>query len=185
MNAIFDKMFNNANKIGVKKTESSDRTPTRCTKTRILDQNQVFAAFEASQLGDEEEENKINKKSGKEHNDDNKNDRNSNISSNENNHNSNESDNDINYFENHYDILSTSSAYQDPNGLQRLFIPTNNHLKNSNSSFISLNPSVHKTDGDQISSFKKINKNGIEILEKNIGPGKSFCEKVLTRGAYV
>ena len=184
MNAIFDKMFNNANKIGVKKTESSDRTPARCTKTRILDQNQVFAAFEASQLGDEEEENKINKKSGKEHNDDNKNDRNSNIS-NENNHNSNESDNDINYFENHYDILSTSSAYQDPNGLQRLFIPTNNHLKNSNSSFISLNPSVHKTDGDQISSFKKINKNGIEILEKNIGPGKSFCEKVLTRGAYV
>ena len=148
---------------------------THKAKSKILDQNQVSAAFEASNheddmeeyLREKEIEREREKKGGKGE------------------HRKSENDNDCGNKNKRNECLSTSSAYQDPNASQKLFLPTNDHTKNTTSTFISLNPSVQRTDGDQISSFKKINRNGIEILEKIVGPGKCFCEKVLAKGTCV
>ena len=137
-----------------------------------MDQNQVSAAFEASNneddteeyLKEKEAEREREKKGGK------------------GGRRKSENENEIGYKIKRNESLSTSSAYQDPNASQKLFFPTNNHTKNPIATFISLNPSVQRTDGDQISSFRKISRNGIEILEKTVGPGKCFCEKVLAKG---
>lgn len=42
--------------------------------------------------------------------------------------------------------------------------------------------SSSKYDGDKISTFKKVQKNGIDFLIKTVGRGKCFREKVLTQG---
>lgn len=45
--------------------------------------------------------------------------------------------------------------------------------------------SSSKYDGDKISTFKKVQKNGIDFLIKTVGKGKCFREKVLTQGMNI
>ena len=83
--------------------------------------------------------------------------------------------------------VASSSAYCDPNDSRRSSIPPSNSIINSKDAytpFLTLNPSVQRTDGDQISTFKRLSRNGEDLLQKFVGPGKCFCEKVLAKGTY-
>ena len=83
--------------------------------------------------------------------------------------------------------VASSSAYYDPNDSRRSSIPPSNSIINSKDAytpFLTLNPSVQRTDGDQISTFKRLSRNGEDLLQKFVGPGKCFCEKVLAKGTY-